>query len=220
MPSDSIETVAATSRRRLLSPLTDPQTYRNIAFLLLRLPLGIAYFTVFLSGLAIGVSLIPLVIGVPILGLVLGFTDYAASFETDVFGRLLGKDISQAPVGDPSEEPLVPYLKATLTDPRSYLLVGYFLLSLFVGIGTFMFVVVVFSVGVTLAAAPLVYPLPFTQYAAPQFDWAGSRVVIDTMPEAVVVSLVGLVGLFVGVHVANTLTEGHVRLTRTILRGR
>lgn len=201
---------------RLLSPITDPQTYRNIAFLLLRLPFTIAYFTAFLTGVTLGVSLIPLVVGIPILGVVLGFAEYAARFEAAVCRRFLGQRITYTLRHNPGEDPLVPYLKSTLTDPRLYALVAYFLASQFIGIATFTLVVVVFTLGITLTVAPLAYPLPFTSYEAPQFDWAGGTVVIDTLPEALAASVVGLLVLFAGIHVSNALAVGHGKLTAAV----
>lgn len=218
MSTHATESLSVSGLSRLFGPCTDPQTYRNIVFLLVRLPLGIVYFSVFLTGLALGISLMPLIIGIPILGAVLGFADYVGVFEAAVFKRLLGVDITHSPVHNPTKEPLVPYLTAVLTDPWSYLLVGYFLASLFVGIGTFIFVVVVFSLGISLAIAPLAYPLPFTQYDAPHFDWAGGRVVVDTLPEALLVSIVGLMILLAGVHLANALATGYSRLMTALVR--
>jgi hypothetical protein len=215
-----MDSALASGFSSLLAPVTDRQTYRNVVFLLLRLPLGIAYFTLFLTGIALGVSLVPLLVGIPILGVVLGFGGYAGLCEARILRGVLDTEIDHTPPHDSREEPLVPYVKATLTDPWSYLLVGYFLASLFVGIGTFTFVVVVFSLGIALVVAPVAYPLSATQYQAPQFDWAGGRVVIDTLPEAVAVSAVGVVVLVAGIHGANALAAGHARITAAVLGDR
>ncbi|SFS65320.1 Putative sensor [Halostagnicola kamekurae] len=217
MPSHSTEFTPDSGHKRLWSPVTDPQTYRNVAFLLLRLPLGVGYFTVFLTGLAIGVALTPVLVGIPVLGFVLGLTDYASTFEAKVISRLLGIEVGHTLVHDPTTEPLVSYIKTILTDPQSYLLVGYFLVSLFVGIGTFLFVVVVASLGMALIVAPLVYPLPFTQYEIPLFDSGAGPIVINTLPEAVVASLVGLAVLLVGFHGSNLLATAHGRVTAFLL---
>ncbi|MFT4948969.1 MAG: hypothetical protein ACI9CA_001100, partial [Natronomonas sp.] len=61
----------ATGRRsvpgRVFGVVTDGMTYRRIVYLLLRFPLGMAYFTTFMTGLALGVALVPLGVGIPIL---------------------------------------------------------------------------------------------------------------------------------------------------------
>lgn len=215
-----MDSTSASGFGSLLAPVTDPQTYRNVGFLLLRLPLGTAYFTVFVTGLVLGASLTPLVVGIPIVGVVLGFGSYVGVFEARILNRFLGTNLTCSPAHDPMEEPLVPYVKATLTDPRSYFLVGYFLVSMFVGIGTFTVVVVVFTLGIALAVAPIAYPLPFVQYEAPQVDWAGGTVVIDTVPEALAASAVGVIVLLVGIYVSNALAAGHARMTAAVLSDR
>lgn len=217
MASSTRESTVGSGRTGLFSPVTDPQTYRNLAFLLLRFPIGIAYFTVFVTGLAVGVSLIPLLIGIPILAVVLGFADYAGVFEAKLCRQLLGVDLHHSPAHDPSEKPMVAYLKATLTAPRLYLLVGYFLASQFVGIATFTTVLVLFTLGVSLTVAPLTYSLPFAKYELPELGGAGGEFVVTTLPEALLLSVVGLTILFVSVHVVNALATAHGSVTAAVL---
>ena len=52
------------------------ETYANLAYLLARFPLGIAYFTVLITGLSLGVGLVPIVVGIPILAGVLALGGY------------------------------------------------------------------------------------------------------------------------------------------------
>lgn len=220
MPSHSTESKPDSVHSRLWGPVTNPQTYRNVAFLLLRLPLGVGYFTVFLTGLVVGVALTPLLVGIPILGFVFGLTDYASALEATVINRLLETEVEYMLTNDPTTEPLVSYIKGILTDPRSYLLVGYYLVSLFVGIGTFLFVVVVTSLGIALTVAPLVYTLPFTQYEIPLLASGGGPIFINTLPEAVVASVAGLAVLLAGIHGSNLLATAHSRVTVSLLTNR
>jgi len=64
----------------------DDKTYRNIVYLLLRFPLGLAYFTTSVTGVSLGVALVPLAVGIPILGAVLGLADYVALVEAGLLG--------------------------------------------------------------------------------------------------------------------------------------
>jgi len=57
--------------RSLLEPLTTTRGYRALTHHLLGLPLGIVYFTWFVTGLALGLGLAVTLIGIPILTLVL-----------------------------------------------------------------------------------------------------------------------------------------------------
>lgn len=44
----------------------NPKTYATILYLLLSLPLGIIYFTVAITGLALSIGLTPILIGIPL----------------------------------------------------------------------------------------------------------------------------------------------------------
>jgi len=113
--------MSAWGHSRPFSPVVIPQTYHNVA---------------------------PLLVSISILGFLLGLTDYASVFEATVVSRLLRFEVAQMSIYEPTTEPLVSYFQVTLTDPRSYLVVGYFFVSLFVGISTFLFVFVVASLGI------------------------------------------------------------------------
>lgn len=217
MRSDPTDVVQPSALDRLLGPLADPQTYRNVLFLLVRLPLGIAYFTTFFTGLVLGVVLTPLGVGIPFLGVIIGFSDYAGRFEATVTNRLLGTDLTYAPIHDPHEQPLVPYVKATLTEPRSYLLVAYFLVSLAAGTGTFTLVLTAFTLALVLLVAPAAAVTPGTEYTIPDPALTGSTVAIDTLPEGLVLSVIGVASLVVSVHVANAIAGAHARGTAAVL---
>lgn len=198
---------------RLFGVVREKQTYRNLLYVILRFPLGIAYFTVFFTGVVVGVVLIPVVIGVPILALTLAGATYAASLEATIARRLLGVDVSYEP-RDPAEMPLVPYLKETVTDARSYLFVGYFLAMFGIGVASFVAVTVLFTMAVVLAVAPLTYWLPWTAYRIVTFD--GGTVAIDTLPEALVASVVGIALFVASLHVFNLAARGFGTVTRTL----
>lgn len=112
------------------------QTYTNVVYLLARLPLGIAYFTVFVTGLTLGLSLTPLIIGVPILAGVVGLGGYVGVIEAQLLRRLFGREVSYN-VADPGELSIIDYLKTVATTPRNYLLVVFALGSFVVGLHLF-----------------------------------------------------------------------------------
>src|SRR5882672_7159507 len=51
----------------IFGPATDAQTYRNLFYLLLSFPLGIAYFVFLITGISLGTGLLVIFVGVPIL---------------------------------------------------------------------------------------------------------------------------------------------------------
>jgi hypothetical protein len=202
---------------RVFGPLTDRQTYLNLTYLLLRFPLGIAYFTVFLTGFLLGGVLLITVVGLPILGLTLGLATYVATFEARLTRRLLGVEVSYE-ARDPTAESLVSYLKAVVTNPRNYLLVGYFFATFGIGIGLFVLLTLLVTVAGALAVAPLTYWLPWVQYQFGLTDVVSTgRVVIDTLPEALVASVVGMTLFTVSVHIWNLLARVLGRLTQVVL---
>jgi len=64
------------------------ETYHNLAYLLTRFPLGIAYFTTLVTGLSLGVGLVPVVVGIPILAGVLALGGYIGVIEAGLLRRL------------------------------------------------------------------------------------------------------------------------------------
>lgn len=72
--------VTATLRRGLTAPFRE-QTYRNLLYLALAFPLGLAYFVGFVTGTALGVGLFITWVGLPILALTLAATTAVAGFE-------------------------------------------------------------------------------------------------------------------------------------------
>ena len=75
-PSLSSRDVSQVLGRILRAPV-NPQTYRNLCYLMVMFPLGIVYFTLLAVGFTTGVALVIIVIGLPIivlsLAVVVGF---------------------------------------------------------------------------------------------------------------------------------------------------
>ncbi len=230
------EPATATGRRsvlgRVFGVVTDGETYRNIVYLLLRFPLGVAYFTAFVTGLALGTALVPLGVGVPILVAVLGLADHVALVEAGLLRRLLGREVTWEPA-DASELPVWPYLKTVGTDPRCYLLVGLFLATFFVGTFAFVGITVVFTIALAYLLAPVLFWLPGVNYGGVETTGnldvnlgvadlaftpeSAEFLVIDTLPEALVASLFGVVLGLIGLHLFSALGRGHAAVTHALL---
>jgi hypothetical protein len=204
------------------------ETYANLAYLLARFPLGIAYFTALVTGLSLGIGLVPVVVGLPILAGVLALGSYIGVVEAELLRRLRGRDVSLTPA-DPTELSIPDYLKTVVTTPRNYLLVAFGFGSFVVGIPLFVAITVVFSLGFALAAAPLVYWIPGVEYTLTDprgtvetgslsVD-AGSVVgtSINTLPEALAASAVGVVICLAGLHAVNLSAWVLARLTERTL---
>ena len=202
-------------------------TYKNLAYLLARFPLGIVYFTVFVSGLSVGAGLIPVIVGIPILAGVLALAGYVGVVEAELLNRIYGRSVSHD-VPDYAELPITEYLKAVVTSPRNYLLILFALGSFFAGLHLFVAITVMFALGLAFITTPLFYWMPGTNYQFTQMtgvvdigpvainaDTFGGS--INTLPEALVVSVVGIAVCLVGLHAVNLTAWAISTLTERLL---
>lgn len=201
---------ARTGLRRFFGVAADAQTYRNLAYLALTFPLGVLYFTLIWGGGSVGVSTLPIIVGAPILLAVLAMSVAVADVETRLARGLLGADVSMD-TPDPSEEPLTDYAKRLVLSPRSYLAVVYLLSKFVVGIAAFVALVLASTLSAVLTAAPLLYGQPGVEYNV------GTNVVIDTLPEAMVASVAGVLLAFVSLHAFNLAARALARYTELLL---
>jgi len=219
---------------RLFGVTTNRESYRSLAYLLLRFPIGIAYFTTFLTGLALGLALTPLGVGVPLLVIVLGVADHAGLVEAGLLHRVLGRDLDWKPI-DPNELLIWPYLKTVATDGRSYVLLVYCLASFWIGTVSFVLLVIWFSLAVAYLLAPLVFWLPAVSYGTgsgsePLVEIGPTTVTtsepvfelftISTLSEALVGSVFGALLGIAGLHIFGTAGRLLADLTEQLLTPR
>lgn len=70
--------------------ITDKQAYLSMIYLMLSFPLGILYFVYIVTGLLMGISLIPIFIGVPLLYAFMASVKYLMLFERKMAAAFLG----------------------------------------------------------------------------------------------------------------------------------
>jgi hypothetical protein len=190
------------------------ETYANMAYLLARFPLGVAYFSVFVTGISLGIALTPLVVGIPILAGVLALAGYVGRVEAGLLREALGRDVTWS-TADAGELALWPYLKTVATRPSNYLLTVFALASFLAGIVLLTGITVWFTLALMFVLAPVLYWVPGVEYGpvttADTIEVGSVSVSADTanllsittFPEALVASLLGVVILIVGLHVVN-----------------
>jgi len=181
--------------RRLFGVAVEPQTYRNVVYLLLAFPLGTLYFAAIVAGGAAGVGTLPILVGIPILASVLVFAVHLAALESRLADGLLGTDVDYETV-QPDGETVVPYVKRLALDPKTYLAIGYLLSKFAIGIAAFTAVVTLAALSVSFAFAPLLYDLPGVAYQVGPWE-------IDTLARAVGLSVVGVAVAFPALHLLN-----------------
>ncbi|MFO8114617.1 MAG: sensor domain-containing protein [Halorubrum sp.] len=178
--------------------LVDGRTYGNLLYLLLAVPLGFVYSTVFTFGLALGLALSVVLVGLVILLMLLVGSRLVAGFERWLANALLGTDLSRPDDladGDGALAGVRKYVDARSTWTGLGFLSLKFWVSLFALVP-----LVVLSSALPLVAAPLRYPYAadFGEVNGEPVTWA-----VDTLPEALVALALGVAGVLLSLHVAN-----------------
>lgn len=144
--------------RSLLEPLITTRGYRALTHNLLGLPLGIAYFTWLVTGLATGLGLAVTLVGIPLLTLVLATVRPLLAVERGLANALLDAAVPPAALA-PSADGWWGQFKAYWKDSATWRGMAYLLARFPVGIAAFTIAVSAYGVALTLIAAPLLAPL-------------------------------------------------------------
>lgn len=179
----------------IFGPATDAQTYRNLFYLLLAFPLGIAYFVFLITGISLGAGLLVVFVGVPILiGMLF------ACLGLGAFERLMARSLLHLSIPSPPAVAcgpgLWPKLKALFGDTTTWKSFFYLLLKFPFGIAAFVVLVTAFSTSLALILAPLTY-------STLSLDFGLWRV--DSKDEATIWCLIGAVLLLASFHLVNGL---------------
>lgn len=190
-----------------LGVLVRTRSYLNALYLVLGLPLGTLYFTVLLTGFSLGIGLMVLaLIGIPIL-IVLWYIAHAfMQLERALAVGMVGVDI--APIDPLPTWPggLWRHFKHFMGHPPTWKGIAYLLLRFPAGIATF-------TIAVTLVATSLAMTF------APTYTWASDDVTwgswtFDAFWWSFLLVPVGIVLVFVSLHVMNALATACARWTR------
>lgn len=190
--------------RSALRPLLTARGWGALTHHLLGLPLGIAYFTWFVTGLSLGLGLVITLIGIPILTLVLASVRPLLAAERKLANGLLGTEIADAPLS-PDGEGWLGRLKAYWTDGATWRGMAYLLARFPVGMLTFTVAVTAYGAALYLIAAPIVAPFDSSDLGF----WQP-----DSVPEGLALVPLGLVLLVA----AGWISEGMAVVSRGLAR--
>jgi hypothetical protein len=204
--------------RRFFGVVARPQSYRNIGYLLLGLPLGTIWFAVLVSGLSVGISaLVVALLGIPILLGIWYASRAFANVERRTANVLLGEHLASAPMPSRARGNLWVRLRSMTRERDRWRELGYLLLRFPVGIATF-------TAATTALAVPgLVAYAPFTARFGgdePFGNWSGgSRLedVASSSPWSWFLVPLGLVMLIASFHLINVMAKACGRWTRVWL---
>jgi signal transduction histidine kinase len=187
-------------REWLNREILNPCTYGGIAYLLLALPLGLAEFTFLVTTIALGAGLAITLIGIPILIAAVYASRWIAQLERRLIAALTGRVIADPYRPVATDASIWRRLGARLADPATWKDLVFLLLQLPLGAVAFLVTATVLSVGVAALFAPLTF------WAIPDGIELGF-VVVDTLPEAIVLSLVGALVLRLGIPALGALSR-------------
>jgi len=159
----SIDDASAGLARSVGSAFAVPfrlQTYRNLLYLVLAFPLGLAYFVFLSVGLSLGVGLAITVIGIPILLAVLAISTGLATVEREIAAVLLGVEVDSPGSVLTDDGSLLERAKRLVTDAGTWKAVVYLGTKLFVGVVSFVVVTTLLVTAVSMLAVPFVYDQP------------------------------------------------------------
>ena len=182
--------------------IVKPQTWRNIAYLLLAFPLGIFYFVFLVTGLSLGLGLFITLLGIPILVGVLAAAYGMGDFERVTTNLILDQNTQ------PSHRLAVSgglweKVKALVGSSETWKRVWYLFLEFPFGIIGFTLVTTTAAI-LAMVATPFLYT---TSWWPTALDWPGEYWVIDTLGEAVLLALGALLVGLALLHIMNALAK-------------
>lgn len=129
-------------------------TYRSFGYLLLTMPLALAYFTMLVVGLSLSASLLVLLIGPVIFAATLLLVVAFAWFDGQLTAVLLDAEVNP---GFPANDSLVTFAKELFLGKQTWLGFMFLLWKILLGFIAFVMIVVGISVSLALLLSPLYY---------------------------------------------------------------
>jgi len=187
------------SRLPVVGVLADGRTYRHLLYLLLAIPLGFLYSTLFSFGFVFGLLFAVVLVGFVVLLATLLGARIAAGFERWLANRLLGTDLERYDDVPADTDGAVAGVRKYVDAASTWRGVGFLLLKYFVTVLAFV-PLVALAFGLPLVLAPLRYPYvaTFGESNGEPVTWA-----IETLPEALLAASVGVIGVLAALHATN-----------------
>jgi len=199
------------------------QTYLNMLYLFLSFPLGIIYFVLLVTGLALGFGLIITLLGIPILiGIMLLWHNLAA-FERIQAKQLLGLNIPYTPNNYKSEKTIWRKLKMHISDAHTWKSFSFLFLKFPIGIASFVILVVFLAISFGFIATPILLNLAQSEVLPANGAFCigygndYTKCYVTNYFTAFLASIAGIFFLFVSLHLFNGLAKVEGMLAEVLL---
>lgn len=195
--------------RGFFEVVTAPQSYLNLLYLVLSLPLGVFYFAFLTSGLALGFGTLIIWVGVFILLAVLMASRGLTSLERSLAGTFLGTRLESHGRTPLAWEHPLRSLKVLLSDPGTWKGLLFLLLKLPLGIISFVLTVTLTALTLSLLLTPLAFTVIPVQFLA----WR-----VSSAEAAVALLALGLLIGILSLHLLNAIASAWRALVSALLR--
>ena len=202
----------------IFGPFADPKVWTSLVYMILSLGLGIAYFTLVVTGMATGVGMLPAMLsGVLVLFLTLAVVRGVSLFEGRLVEVLLGTRMPRRLRSVPPVEGFWRRVWSTLVfwvrDSRTWLTMVYMLLMLPLGIIYFTVAVTLFATSLGLITSPIWAWFSNWTFIYQGITYHGSFPYWG-VPVAFVVGVLLLIG---SVHAIKWIGGGHAMFAKAML---
>ena len=195
---------------------TDSRAWMALFYMLLSLATGIVYFTVVTAGLSLSLGLAVLIIGIPFAILFIGIVRLLALVEGRMVEVMLGERMPRRPLYAERGLPLMTRIGRMFTDPRTWSTMLYMLLML--PLGTLYFTVAVTGLSVSLGLVGTAVFATLERLGMISFHMNLQQGSVADNPLWIPVMFVlGVLGLFVTLHVARGVGLVHGALAKNLL---
>ncbi|MFT5299797.1 MAG: hypothetical protein ACI87E_003491 [Mariniblastus sp.] len=199
----------------LFGVVSDPQSYRNIAYLLLSFPLGLMFFVFTVVGLSVGFSTLIIWVGALILVLTFLGIKAATGIERRLAVHMLGISIplraTTAANWPPQKKTIFEKAKSLIFSRESWAGAGYLLAKLPLGIVSFTAVIALMAVSVGLMASPALTMIDSLIIEFADFE-------ITRPYQAAPLALAGLVTFILSLHIFKGLAWIHGQWAKICLK--
>lgn len=197
----------------IVGVVADVQTYKNLLYLILAFPLGLAYYVLLTVGFALGLGLSVLIVGLGILLVTVIGLRYIASFERGLTNALLGTDIAAPDDVQKSGEGIVGTVKAYVQAASTWRGLGFVALKFWIGMLSFILLVTFLGTGIDLMLTPV---FPEGAFNITVGGWEVAQSIETTTEQAVAVPAGALLAL-AALHILNAFAGANASIASSLL---